>query len=96
MWAGTEGSSHCLGSGVAEAVSGLDAQGQRGGGKVPGMWPWCGGNEVGLEGVGSAWPLLGGIAPSIGTASTAPLLSLCRIRLSLKDSAVGTFQVSHP
>ncbi|XP_068063796.1 bactericidal permeability-increasing protein-like isoform X2 [Anomalospiza imberbis] len=81
------------GQGVAGGVSVLDAQGQRGDGKVPGMWAWCGGNELGLEGVGSAWPLMGGITPSLGTSSTAPLLSLCRIRLSLKDSAVGHFQV---
>lgn len=69
---------------------------ERGNGKVPGMWACCGGNELGLERVGSAWPSMGGIAPSLGTFSTAPLLSLCRIRLSLKDSAFGTFQVSYP
>lgn len=84
------------GQGVAGGVSVLGAQGQSGGGKVPGLWAWCGGSELGLEGEGSAWPSMGGIAPSVGTSSKAPLLSLCRIRLSLKDSAVGTFEVSYP
>lgn len=64
------------------------------------MWTRCRGDELGLEGAGSAWPSTGGTgvgtAPSIGTAFTAPLLPLRRMKLSLKHSDVGTFQVSYP
>lgn len=64
------------------------------------MWTWWGGDELGPKGTGSVQPSTGGTgvgtAASIGTAFTAPLLSLCRLRLSLKHSDVGTFQVSYP
>lgn len=62
----------------------------------PRIWTWCGGDGLGLEEAGSMWPSMGGKCPLHWDTATAPLLSLCRLKLSLKHSDVGTFQVNHP